>query len=236
MTDKAPAAAPEFDAYRDSYDEAVNEALSFSGLNVDFFTKVKADYLLDLLASQLGDSARVRLLDVGCGVGNYHGLLVGKVASLSGIDTSGACIARARERNLGVDYRNYDGGTLPYDDGVFDAAFTICVMHHVPSAHWPRFAAEMARVLRPGGLVAVFEHNPVNPLTIRVVNNCAFDKDAVLLRRSQTEALLRGAGLGGVQTRFILSVPAKGRLLRALDGAMSPLGLGAQYMTWGRKA
>jgi SAM-dependent methyltransferase len=235
MTGKPDTPAQEFDAYRNSYDAAVNEALSFSGLKVDFFTHVKADYLLDLLGGHFGSARAVHLLDVGCGVGNYHALLAGQVASVAGVDVSGECIERARERNPSVVYQHYDGRTLPFVDGAKDAAFTICVMHHVPPPSWAAFTAEMVRVVRPGGLVAVFEHNPANPLTRRVVDRCAFDKDAVLLKRRETEALLVGAGLEAVRSRFILSLPAKGRLLRAVDGLVSPIGLGAQYFTYGLK-
>ena len=47
------------------------------------------------------------------------------------------------------------------------------------------FVADMVRVTRPGGLVCVIEHNPLNPLTRLAVNRCPFDADAVLLRSGQ---------------------------------------------------
>lgn len=61
-----------FDAWQARYSEAVNDAVPFSGLDVDFFTRVKADYTLDLARAQFGDLSKVRLLDIGCGVGNFH--------------------------------------------------------------------------------------------------------------------------------------------------------------------
>ena len=61
---------------------------------------------------------------------------------------------------------------MPVPDASVDVVFAICVVHHVPPAHWGAFAAEMARVLRPGGVAAIFEHNPLNPVTRRVVSNC----------------------------------------------------------------
>jgi SAM-dependent methyltransferase len=228
-------AATEFDAYRDSYDDAVNEALSFSGLKVDFFTQVKAIYLIDLLGRHFGGAGGLSVLDVGCGVGNSHGLIASQVALLAGVDISSACVDRARARNPTVAYHHYDGPALPFADGAFDAAFTICVMHHVPPPQRQVFTTEMARVVRPGGLVAVFEHNPANPVTRRVVGNCAFDKNAVLLRARETEALLARAGLERVVSHFILTVPAKGRLLQAVDRLFSPLRLGAQYCSAGQK-
>jgi ubiquinone/menaquinone biosynthesis C-methylase UbiE len=221
--------ASEFDAYADSYDEAVNGSLRFLGMKVDYFTRVKGDYLLDQLAQHFGDSKGLALLDVGCGVGNYHGLLADRVGSISGVDLSQDCLAQAAQRNPGVRYSHYDGSRLPFADASFDAVFTICVMHHVPPAQWPAFVAEMKRVARKGGLVLVFEHNPLNPLTRRVVSNCDFDRGAVLLRQGQTRKLLDRAGLTNIRSNSILSIPSSGPVSRAVDLLLGRLSLGAQY-------
>jgi ubiquinone/menaquinone biosynthesis C-methylase UbiE len=228
-----PSDSSQFDAYAASYDEAVNQSLAFLGVKVDYFTRVKAAYLQDLLRAHAGPTGKLAVLDVGCGVGNYHALIAGKVGSLSGCDVSSACLDHAARRNPAVDYRHYDGGRLPFDDDSFDAATTICVMHHVPPAQWPAFAAEMKRVLKPGGLAVVFEHNPLNPLTRRVVSNCAFDADAVLLRQGKTRALLGEAGFADVRARAILTMPSVGPITRRLDLALGRLSLGAQYFVRG---
>lgn len=227
--------AEEFDAYKTSYRDTVNASLSFTGLDVDFFTRVKADYLRDLLAAHFPDPGGIDLLDVGCGVGNYHRLLQPHVGTLTGVDVSSECVLQAASENPGIRYDSYDGARLPYGDASFDAAFTICVMHHVPPGNWPGFVAEVLRVLRPGGLFAVFEHNPLNPLTMRVVNRCPFDRDAVLLRSGQTSELLKGAGFADVAARFILTVPAANALLRRLDLVLGRLPFGAQYFVTGTK-
>ncbi|RWH70279.1 class I SAM-dependent methyltransferase [Mesorhizobium sp.] len=225
----------EFDAYRHSYSEAVNEAISFSGLDVDFFTRAKAVRLLDLLKSTLGPANNLSILDVGCGVGNYHPILRGKVGKLTGVDPSPECIDEAKQRNPGVFYRVSEGAQLPFDAGEFDAVFAICVMHHVPPADWAKFSSEMARVTRPGGAVLIFEHNPYNPLTRRIVSACPFDENAVLLSKRQVVHYLRGAGLSGVEGRYILTVPAIDGVLRRIDDAFGRIPLGAQYHVLGRR-
>ncbi|MDR2856435.1 MAG: class I SAM-dependent methyltransferase [Novosphingobium sp.] len=85
----------QFDAYAGSYNDAVNQSLAFLGVKVDYFTRVKAAYLLDLLKGHFGAAHRPDLLDVGCGVGNYHGLIGGHVGSLAAVDISAACIEQA---------------------------------------------------------------------------------------------------------------------------------------------
>lgn len=218
-----------FDAYKNSYTQTVDESLAFTGMSADFFTRVKAGYILDLARDNFSAPDTVSVLDVGCGVGNYHDLLAPHFGKLSGVDVSGESIEVARRRGLRVSYDVYDGATLPYNDRWFDVVFAICVMHHVPPARWPTFASEMRRVLKPGGLALIFEHNPRNPLTMRVVNSCPFDADAVLLRSETTEALLSTAGFKQVRSRFILSIPAANSWLRRVDGLLSRLRLGAQY-------
>lgn len=225
----------EFDAYRNSYSEAVNNAISFSGLKVDFFTRAKAARLLGLLEDKLGPTEKLSILDVGCGIGNYHALLRDKIGKLTGVDPSSECIDEAKLRNPGLIYRVSDGIELPFQDGEFDAVYAICVMHHVPPANWIKFSSELARVTRPGGAVLIFEHNPYNPLTRRAVSTCPFDEDAVLLAKKQVVEYLRGAGLREVSGRYILTIPAIEGVLRRVDDAFGSMPLGAQYYVLGRR-
>jgi len=225
----------EFDAYRNSYSDAVNGSIAFSGLKVDFFIRAKAQRLLDVLAEKVGQPRDLSILDVGCGVGTYHPLLVGSVGRISGVDPSAECIAEARTNNPGVDYKAYDGETIPYADATFDACFAICVMHHVPVPLWPRFASELRRVVRPGGAVILFEHNPYNPLTRRAVSNCPFDADAVLLSMKTAKEHLQQAGMTILEGRYILSVPSIDGMARRVDDALGSLPTGAQYYVAARR-
>ena len=75
--------APEFDPYSNDYKSLVNESLAFSGLDVDYFTRVKAEYLKDILLKTFGKTD-VDVLDLGCGIGNYHTLLRPALRSLRG--------------------------------------------------------------------------------------------------------------------------------------------------------
>ena len=190
--------AETFDTYKNTYSDAVDNAVAFTGLSTDFFTRVKADYIVDLVKSHFR-TLEIDALDIGCGVGNYHSLLSPSFRTLSGVDVSSECIDTASQRNPSVAYKVYDGERLPYEDTSFDLAFTICVLHHVPPHQWPKFASEMRRVVRTGGIALIFEHNPRNRLTMRAVNNCPFDADAVLLRSENTEALMRNAGFVSVE-------------------------------------
>lgn len=224
-----------FDAYADEYGDAVQRSIDFTGLDHDFFTRRKANLLVELAARLVAPSTTLRALDVGCGVGVTDACLVGRFAELEGVDTSEEAVRRAADANPSVRYRSYDGGRLPYDDERFDLAFAICVLHHVAPPERATFAAELGRVVRPGGVVAVFEHNPWNPLTRLAVSRCEFDEDAVLLRARTTRRLLEGAGLRPVERRYVIFLPSDRPRVRALDDALRHVPLGAQYYVAARR-
>jgi SAM-dependent methyltransferase len=225
----------EFDAYSADYDSHVNRALAFTGAKVDFFTRVKTEYLLDFMATRVPTLSDAAVLDVGCGTGNCHAALSGRLTRLCGIDVSASSIETAKGRNPAVDYAHYDGIHIPYPDSTFDFAFAICVFHHVPLGQRGPLIADIRRCLKPNGHFIIFEHNPSNPLTMRVINRCEFDRDAVLLKPRACEAMVQQGGFEKVNTQFILNVPALNAPLRTVDKWLSKLPLGAQYYTVGKK-
>lgn len=234
MDPQQQAIAAEFDRYDETYNDAVNRALAFSGQKVESFTRAKASDLLQTIVSYFNSPRQVNLLDVGCGIGNYHPFFAPVVGSVTGVDISTACIAKAQERNPTASYSVYDGVRLPYPDQQFDVTFCICVLHHVSPDRWLKFVGEMRRVTRDGGLVVVYEHNPKHPLTRKVVRDCVFDRDAVLLTMGQTGELLRKAGCSQVATRSILTLPPAHRFIERCDKLFARLPFGTQYRAVGR--
>jgi SAM-dependent methyltransferase len=223
----------EFDRVGEGYQAAVDEAISFAGQEHDFYLEVKARRLVELARRHLGPG-RPRALDVGCGPGLFD-RHVASAFELHGVDVSPAMVERARETNPEVGYAVSEPGRLPFDDGRFDLAFAVCVLHHVDRADRLPLVRETARVVRGGGLVAVFEHNPLNPLTRRVVRDCAFDEGVELLPRRELEALLRAVGLEVVSAHYLLVFPWRGRVFEAAERALTALPLGAQYVVAGRR-
>jgi SAM-dependent methyltransferase len=220
-----------FDRYSDSYRDAIEDSISFCGADLDFFTRVKAEMLLEL-SELAGPPSELSFLDVGCGIGETDRLLEGRVAALSGVDVSSGMVERARESNGWAEYRTYaEGDPLPFGDASHDVCFAICVFHHVPRSQRRALVEEMKRVCRPGGVLAVFEHNPWNPLTRRAVRGCEFDADAELLTRRETTRLLADADLAP-HGRYIEFFPRENRLLRRIEAGLGWLPLGAQYVVF----
>jgi ubiquinone/menaquinone biosynthesis C-methylase UbiE len=222
----------DFDAYAESYEVELTRAISFAGKDPTVFTEAKARSLLAVAEGRLGDLAKATALDVGCGMGNIHRSLAPRFSKLHGIDVSAGLLDAARSKNADVAYELYDGLELPFESNAFDLAFAICVVHHVPPNRWERFIAEMARVVRPGGLAAVIEHNALNPLTRLVTIRCAFDKGIALVPRRRLEQLMHLAGMNGTASRYILFSPWRGAAVDWAERRLERLPLGAQYITY----
>lgn len=223
----------EFDRIESQYEEIVERSIAFSGLDHDFFMAAKADLLRRLVAAHFPGREDVALLDVGCGVGRLHPHLQGQFSSISGCDVSEKSVARARRDNAFADYTVSAENQLPYADARFDIALTVCVMHHVPPAQWASFLAEMRRVLRPGGIAVIIEHNPFNPLTRLAVARCPFDADAVLLSPGRSRKLLSDAGFDRPKTHNFLFLPTAAAAARRFEQGLKWLPLGAQYAAIG---
>ena len=226
--------AADYDQYRGRYSEELDQAVSFSGADHDFFTRAKAEELLWLVERHLGDAAKLDALDVGCGIGLSDRHLAGRFRLLMGTDVSPGVLETAAQANPGVRYELAERGRLPFDDGTFDVSFAVCVMQVVPPAERPGFVAELARVTRSGGIVVVFEHNPYNPLTRLVVRRCEFGGDAQMLGMGAADRLFRENGIAPIDRGFMLLFPSRRKRVLAVERGLRGLPLGAQYYLAGR--
>ena len=120
--------------------------------------------------------AEPRILDVGCGTGFDLAFWLSsgwQPGSLAGVDLVEERIAQARARLPGVDLRVTSGTTIPFEDGSFDIATAVTVFSSILDAGVRQaLFDEMRRVVRPGGMVLVYDfvvrkpgNNDVIPMT-----------------------------------------------------------------------
>lgn len=236
MADARPGgeARTDFDHWKDRYAETIVRTIPFLPQDHDFYMRTKAEEFLDLADERLGPPAGLHAFDVGCGIGLMHPHLAPRLGRLEAVDIAEGSIEAARAANPGVDYHLYDGGRISRPDGAVDLAFAMGVIHHVPPPGWTLFLAELARITRPGGLVALVEPNLLNPVCRMGASRCEFDQDANFIRAPRLARMMRTAGLRDVQVRYILFVPMPFPGRRAIERRLRRLPLGAQYIVSGR--
>jgi ubiquinone/menaquinone biosynthesis C-methylase UbiE len=105
-----------------------------------------------------------RVVDVACGTGNLAIPLARGGAVVTGVDIAPNLLVQARERaaaeNLVATFDEGDAEKLPYADGSFDAVVSMFGAMFAPRPEI--VASELARVLKPGGLLAMANWNPAS--------------------------------------------------------------------------
>lgn len=98
-----------------------------------------------------------RVLDLGSGGGRHTLYFAAKGFDMYALDSAPTGLAHTLklldERHLSAHLALHDAATLPYDDSFFDAVIGIQVIHHNMLEGVKRTIAEIARVLRPNGLI-----------------------------------------------------------------------------------
>lgn len=105
------------------------------------------------------------ILDAGCGTGTYGLALASQGNKVIGVDLSTDSLEVARNRAIqkGLDFTPVEGDLekLPFEDNTFDTCICAFILHHLPNMEKP--LAELYRVLKPQGTIALIEPNASNP-------------------------------------------------------------------------
>ncbi|WP_134496992.1 class I SAM-dependent methyltransferase [Microvirga pakistanensis] len=197
------------------------------------WSRLVAPEFLDWLNAPSG----LEWLDVGCGTGVLTGAIAERCAPerLAGIDPSEGFLEVARRRLAGkaVELRPGDAQSLPFAASEFDRIVSGLVLNFVPDKE--RAAAEMARVVRPGGEVALYVWDYTGGMEMmRRFWDAAADLDphardlqdiwhAAFCQPEPLHRLLETVGLAGIEVRAI-DVPT---VFRDFDDYWTPF-LGGQ--------
>jgi ubiquinone/menaquinone biosynthesis C-methylase UbiE len=184
----------------------------------------------------LGVPGGRRWLDVGCGTGTLVDTVLARSnpASVAGVDRSEAYVAHARARitDARTEFRTADAQELPFEDNAFDVAVSGLVLNFVPDKE--KAAREMARVVRPGGIAAVYVWDYAGEMQMmRVFWDAAAQLDPAassldegarfsICRPEALSELFRSAGMRDVEARAI-DVPTR---FRDFDDYWTPFLMG----------
>lgn len=228
----------EFDQFAEEYDAMLRDSIKASGEGPEYFARYKVADMADVFARENYGKEIEQVLDFGGGVGAslpYLSEYFPK-ADITLADVSRRSLDYAARHEVPkVNLLHFDGKQLPLPDDHFDAVIAACVFHHIPEDQHVALIGEIRRVLRPGGKLFIFEHNPWNPLTRKVVDNCPFDGNAVLISGPELRRRIGAAGFGRVDVAWRIFFPNALRSIRGAERWMEWLPLGAQYRAVGTK-
>lgn len=216
----------DFDQYAGQYESLLAAQTNFFEADNSYFARYKIDRLKQL-APRAGS-----VLDFGCGIGRSMPYLREAFAGaeIAGCDPSADSLAMARRENPACRFFTPDELAA---DARFDVAMASCVFHHIAPAERQEALRYCHSHLKPGGRLVIFEHNPFNPVTRRLVSACPFDADAVLLTMSETMRRMREAQFDIEARAYCLFFPGALAALRPLENYLGWLPLGGQYFVGG---
>ena len=186
-----------------------------------------SEYKVRLSASSKKIATR-KILDFGAGIGSSLPFLRKYFADAEIYATD------ISEKSLEQIRSNYDFVRVLLDEEVnqidFDLIFVACVFHHVERYDRPELLVRLSKLLTKEGGLHIFEHNPWNPITRRMVSTCPFDKDAVLIRKSELASLIqKSTSLRITDHGYCLFFPPVLRRLICLERLLRWMPIGGQY-------
>lgn len=218
----------DFDDYADRYEDLARQQVLFFDDDSGYFAEYKV-----LLTRYLMNSECSRIMDFGCGIGRSipHFRKHFPGSRLVGCDVSPKSLKAAEKECPFAEF--FHPEELP--PGLnFDLIFAACVFHHIPPPKRPAMMEFCRSRLADRGSLVIFEHNPYNPVTRKLVSTCPFDKDAVLLARKDLVGLFEAAQLENVRSGYTLFFPKLLGKLRPLERFLQRFPLGGQYYVSGQ--
>jgi SAM-dependent methyltransferase len=223
----------EFDKVADEYLAIHSRNIRFTGDDPEYFARYKIEELRRRWIAVRKDGP-MAILDFGTGVGASLSHLARAFpdAELTALDVSRKSLAVAESR-IGdkAKFVLYEGGKIPLPLERFDLVFSSCVFHHIDPSEHVGLLTQLRTLLRPGGWLVIFEHNPINPVTRYIVATCEFDENAVLIPAGRLKDCEKAAGFSKVEVVYTGFFPGVLRIMRPLEPYLSALPVGAQYYT-----
>jgi len=225
----------EFDHLADNYVENISPWMRITGENIGFYAQSRIRWVAQQL-EELGIHPD-KIMDFGCGVGLATPFLLeafGRDSQIIGVDVSSDSleIARSKYASKNISFQTLSNYTpnqsvdLVYCNGVF---------HHIPLNDRDSAIQYVYDSLRPGGLFALWENNPWNPIVRYNMAHAEIDRNAIPITPPYGTKLVTANGLQLLKMRYCFIFPAFLRFLRPLEPLVSQLPLGAQYVVFSRK-
>ena len=216
-----------FDDFSTNYEDKILKSFGNIDSNVSYYHSGKAKIAKRELAFDPN-----KILDFGCGIGSMLKFLKEnfKYSEFYAFDESLKSLEHIKLNYPDVNCL-YDLNTIEK----FDLVILSNVIHHVKSSERNNFFKKIYNLLDDNGKLLIFEHNPYNPITLRVVANCEFDIDAELIKKKNLIKLCNENNFQLQKSGYIHFFPSKLKFFFNLERYLKWFFLGAQYFCIFRK-
>lgn len=226
-----------FDVFAENYESVLNKSIGRYGGNSLYYAEKRIGEIRRYYR-HAGQVKPSKVMEFGCGTGKHLELLrsLFPSAELFGVDVSPRVLEVARNRSISnCSVFHYDGLCLPSDVKNVDLVVVINVFHHIPRDLHLQTLELLYSTMKKGAILCLFEHNPANPLTRKIVRDCPMDVGVELLSSGYTRTTLTKGKWKDIETRFILFFPPLLSMGSSLERFMFWIPLGAQYAVFAVK-
>jgi len=220
-TDKIKKKIVNFDDFASKYENYLSTSFGKIDNDVGYYHSAKGK----ILKKELNIIPK-KILDFGCGVGLMLKYLKKNFADseIYAYDDSTKSLEYVKLKYPDINCINNLDQNLK-----FDLIFISNVIHHVKDLDRAVLFKKIYNLLDENGKLFIFEHNPYNPITLRVVANCEFDIDAELIKKKDLIKICRDNKLKVEKSGYIHFFPSKLRFLFKIESYLKWFFLGAQY-------
>jgi len=219
-----------------TYDAELNQGISLSGEDKDFFAMGRLEILAKCLQSR-GSPAPSAILDYGCGAGDTTVRLahLWTQSRVVGVDTSESLLSVARTRTNGQSRCEFYAPVSVPKGLRFDLVYCNGVFHHIPPAERDAALNWIQTRMAPAAWFALWENNSWNPGTRWVMRRIPFDRGAIPLSPLQAIRMLKRNGFAVQSCDFAFVFPKCLKGLRPLEPWLRKWPIGAQYQILSRQ-
>jgi len=216
--------------------------------NHKYYVKVKSHHLLRKAEELYGNTKNLICVDLGCGTAETIEYFQDKFNHVFGCDYSRGMLEYAAKKNLkNVTFKLCQSERLPFDTDSADIVLMYGIIHHIDTGEkivWT--FNEANRILKKNGMVAVYDFNPLNPLSRYIVKTCPIDTGVNLdgYRKSifpttfyswELMEILKSSGFMIAKHEYLLFFPKILSALLPLERFLARVPFGSMYSIIGVK-
>lgn len=209
-----------FDVYIDNYQKVTQKNLNFFSKSRNFFYECK----IEIIKKKIFFPEKILDFGSGIGLGTKLFLKYFPKSKIFAFDVSKKSLNFLKKKNPNINVKR---------DAVFKNCYDLItvfgVFHHIPQRERSKNLKLLFKLLKKNGKIFIFEHNPYNPITRYIVNNCPYDKGVKLIYLNEFIELSQKNNYQIIDKGYCLIFPEFLGFLRKFENLVKWLPFGGQY-------